>query len=333
MGTIIEINNCEISVSGKGTTWARLTGTDGRGHTVYAVAFEEVAKNIMNHINDRKRDGELIADLNLYIDLDGFWKETNKQKTDRNGNLLFREDNTPIMFSNFNVQKFKFMEGPVVDLLKMRRLAYKIFQEAEDLRSTGNIRSAYNMVADFVAKLSHRPYSPVEEVNFIEDASEFDALNPETLAASIYDGKNNSEKIELEKKVGIVEEKIEEQHSEELVKSNVNETIVEEVAEVSEEVDEVSSFSDEKLDSMISSIFSNTGPEEETSEDENPEDEIELGTLISENEQNFSGDEKNEDEKEVANSNENIVEERPRHKPFAGFGNRTHGSFGGFKKH
>lgn len=182
--------------------WVRLTGRDGRGKSVKAVCFDQLADTISKTISKMIPEGAEVASQRLLVDLVGEFRDG--KQIIKDGKPLARGDGSPICYRSFYIENFRLLTGPMLEMARMKRDADARLTKAEQLAATGDFTGAYRVLGEFVASICSRPFELVEHNSDDLDDEEFGdtetigtptaahqmddqaAVNPEVVAAELF---------------------------------------------------------------------------------------------------------------------------------------------------
>jgi hypothetical protein len=159
------------------STWTRITVVNSRGR-FNAKYWGAKATNLTRDLLNTLQPGETIATKRLFIELNGDFETFTKEG------------------SNFKVRYFKaedyaIIDGPSLELARMRGEALSAVNNSETLRNAGALAQAYKSLAAYVAELAQLPLD-LSEMRDIEaltgtlSEDDGEAFNPEAAAAAHY---------------------------------------------------------------------------------------------------------------------------------------------------
>jgi hypothetical protein len=164
--------------SGKeeGVAWTRVIVANPRGR-FYAKFKGAKAEHLTRDLVSTLSEGETIASKRLFIELTGEF-------------TTFMRPNSTFKVRYFKAEDYKVVNGPSLELARIRGDALQMLQNAETLRNAGAIAQAYKMVATYVAELAQFPLDlsefAVDDAILGEFGTEED-FNPEAAAAAHYE--------------------------------------------------------------------------------------------------------------------------------------------------
>lgn len=157
-------------------TWTRLVVANARGrfHAKFKGAkAEHLTRDLVNTLSD----GETIASKNLFIELFGEFES-------------FTRPGSTFKVRYFKPEDYKVIDGPSLELARIRGDVLQTLQTAETLRNAGALAQAYKLVATYAAELAQFPLDlselAVDDALIGEMGSEED-FNPEAAAAAHYE--------------------------------------------------------------------------------------------------------------------------------------------------
>jgi len=152
---IIEITRT-LSGQKDGKTWVRLNGIDGEGKLhKNIVAFDAKAAALQAGLDKLVPNGVEISTRRLLIDVKGEYRDG--KQIIRDGKPVTRGDGSPVLSRSFVVSSFELLDGPVLEVARIRRDGEFFLDKAEKLRAEGRIQEAYMVLAEYAARACNRP--------------------------------------------------------------------------------------------------------------------------------------------------------------------------------
>lgn len=158
-------------------SWTRLQVVNPRGR--FYVKFkgakaEALTRDLVNTLSE----GETIASKRLFIELFGEW-------------TTFTRPNSSFKVRYFKAENYKVVNGPSLELARIRGQALEALQNAEVLRNAGAIAQAYKVVAAHLAELAQFPLdlsdaADMDDALIGQIAEGHEEYNPEKAAAAHY---------------------------------------------------------------------------------------------------------------------------------------------------
>lgn len=161
-------------------THARLTVANAKGR--FTVKFRGTkAMNLSRDIKQTLAEGETISSKRLFVELKG----TFKQFTNDAGRRI----------RYFDPVDFRIVDGPALQLARLRGEAFDILSNAEELRKAGRVGMAYKAIASYVSELAQFPLdlTTIEEADMAITREMAEEHDPESEAAAHYERKDAAE--------------------------------------------------------------------------------------------------------------------------------------------
>jgi hypothetical protein len=156
-------------------TWTKLMVLNSRGR-FHAKFHGPKAEKLTRDLLATLADGETIGTKRLFIELFGEFTS-------------FTRPGSTFKVRYFKAEDYKVINGPALELARLRGDALQVLQQAETLRNAGAFAQAYKAIATYAAELAQYPLDLSELA--VDDAllgqiSEED-YNPEAAAAAHYE--------------------------------------------------------------------------------------------------------------------------------------------------
>ncbi|NTF17405.1 hypothetical protein G6L37_03135 [Agrobacterium rubi] len=156
-------------------SYARLMVSNHKGR--FHVTFKGAkAEHLTRDLIKTLGEGETISSKKLFVELFGEW-------------TTFTRPNSTFKVRYFKAEDYKIVDGPSLELARMRGQATEALQSGEALRNAGAFGQAYKVLATYLAEIAQIPLdlSDVADADLIGEISDAnDGYDPESAAAAHY---------------------------------------------------------------------------------------------------------------------------------------------------
>ena len=166
-------------------TISKLTVANAKGR--FTAKFRGTkALNLNREIKETLTEGETVSGKRLFVELTGGFK----QFTNDAGRRI----------RYFEAEDFRLVDGPALQLARIRGEAFDILTNAEALRDAGRVGMAYKAVASYLAELGQFPLdlAAIDEADAAIENGMAEDYDPEGAAASYFARQDADEAVAAE---------------------------------------------------------------------------------------------------------------------------------------
>ncbi len=154
MKLVLKIAHCRNGVYDQTRPYTVIGGYNPANEYVRASAWDKVGVKLLERIDALLQSDEDIAARRIMIDCDGYWSTRTKKY----------EDRAPTVEHTFIIKAFTILNGPSLEVARMRHDAGVALAEAEKNRKGEDLWSAYRLLEGYVASIARCPV-PSQIVN------------------------------------------------------------------------------------------------------------------------------------------------------------------------